>query len=82
MMGWGGVFSRGIENLNGIEAFINLDTLICYANDITEFNIKDLEKLKKLDCRSNLLTSLDVTKNIALTQLICSHNEIAQLLSE
>ena len=35
--------------------------------------------LKDLDCRYNLLTSLDVSKNTALTTLYCDYNQLTSL---
>lgn len=59
-------------------------------NDITEIDVheknitslKGIElfpNLKKLDCHTNQLTELDVSKNTALTYLDCSENNLTSL---
>lgn len=59
-------------------------------NDITEIDVheknitslKGIElfpNLKKLDCHTNQLTELDVSKNTALTYLDCSENNLSSL---
>lgn len=58
--------------------------------DITDMNISDSEisnlkgiefftALTTLDCRSNQLTTLDVSKNTSLTELNCSSNQLTTL---
>ena len=52
-----------ISNLNGIEAFTALTTLYCGSNNYG----------------SNQLTSLDVSKNNALSELYCGGNKLTSL---
>ncbi len=67
-----------IEDITGIEAFTNLDTLICASNSITILDsIKQLP-LTYLDCNSNLITSLDFTQT-ELEYLSCEENPFMQL---
>ncbi|MFB9107828.1 T9SS type A sorting domain-containing protein [Flavobacterium gyeonganense] len=56
----------------------------CYANghftkisDLT--GIQDFTALKVLECSSNALTTLDLSKNIALTRLQCDSNHLMSL---
>jgi Leucine-rich repeat (LRR) protein len=68
-----------ISDMTGIEAFINLDTLDCYHNQLTNLDVTNNTALTVLDCSSNQLTSLDVTNNTALTWLDCHGNKLTSL---
>lgn len=59
-----------IEDLSGIEAFINLENLRVNVTMIEELDLSALAKLKYLDCTDNMLSSLDVSNNPALEELI------------
>ncbi len=61
--------SRGIRNMKGIEAFINLDTLDCSINEIRSLDLTQNTALRKLVCYINELTSLDVSGNTRLEYL-------------
>ncbi|NQU88671.1 MAG: hypothetical protein HQ541_23255, partial [Mariniphaga sp.] len=71
--------TRIITNIQGIEAFTNLDTFKCSSNQITSLDVSNNFALEWLDCGENNLTSLDVSKNIALTGLRCSGNQLTSL---
>src|SRR5690554_2228417 len=58
-----------ISDLTGIEAFINLESLIVSTTMIEELNVSTLVNLKYLDCLDNALTSVDVSNNILLEYL-------------
>lgn len=68
-----------LENLGGIEAFVNLDTLICYETGISTLNVSENTKLEFLYCSLNSLASLDVTNNTKLTFLHCAGNDLTSL---
>jgi len=73
---WGGTLicgsNRGeIISLEGIETFINLDTLNCYCNSIESLDLSSNKALTYMDCASNPLHSLDVSNNTVLTYLDC-----------
>ena len=70
---------KSISNLQGIEAFKNLLSLICYTNQLTSLDVSKNVKLTNLSCGGNQLTSLDVSKNISLTSLACSDNKLTNL---
>ena len=53
----------------------NIDTLDCSINSLTELHPEDFPKLKYLNCGYNQLPTLDVSKNIVITELHCEHNE-------
>lgn len=58
-----------IEDLTGIEDFINLESLIVNGTMVEELNVSTLVNLKYLDCVDNMLTSIDVSNNILLEYL-------------
>ena len=68
-----------IEDMQGIEAFINLDTLYCSYNQLTTLDISNNTALVSLHCGSNLLTVLDVSNNTALIRLHCWGNQLSTL---
>lgn len=61
-----------ISNLTGIEGFINLESLKVNRTEIEELNVSALTKLKYLDCPRNMLSSIDLSNNILLEELIIS----------
>lgn len=61
-----------IGSLTGIEAFINLESLKVNRTEIEELNVNTLNKLKYLDCPRNMLSSIDLSNNILLEELIIS----------
>src|SRR5690606_16717572 len=68
-----GVISNGeyvyINDLTGLEDFINLESLIINSTMVEELNVSTLINLKHLDCVDNMLTSIDVSNNILLEYL-------------
>jgi Leucine-rich repeat (LRR) protein len=73
------VFNKNITNLNGIEDFTSLNTLICSQNSLTNLNTTQNLALTTLNCSYNQLTSLDVTQNINLSTLRCNNNSLASI---
>lgn len=72
-----------IDDLTGLEAFTNLETLILKDLSIDAIDLSTLTKLKHLNLFRNLLQQLDVTKNVNLTELYASENSLSILdLSE
>ena len=68
------VVYSGIQDLTGIEAFVNLTKLECRDNSLTSLDVSKNTALTELICYSNKLTSLDVSKNTALKVLDCNWN--------
>jgi len=63
----------GIQNMAGIEAFVNLEDLDCDLNNFRSLKLHSNTKLKKVTCNYNTsLKELDVSKNVALEILGCS----------
>lgn len=73
------VGDRGISDLTGIEAFISLERLNCWKNQLTGLDVSQNTALTDLYCAHNQLTSLDVSKNTALRVLHCFSNQITSL---
>ncbi len=60
-----------------IETVLTLDVYFLGIKDLT--GIEDFVALKELNCSSNQLTQLDLSKNTALTVLNCESNRITSL---
>ncbi len=58
-----------IKDLTGLEAFVNLDSFSCYANQISELDISNNKKLKVLNCGVNSLTQLNIASNLEIETL-------------
>jgi Leucine-rich repeat (LRR) protein len=71
--------SRKIQDLTGIEGFLNLEYLDCSYNKIASINISKNAALTNLFCSSNVLTALDVSKNTTLSLLSCEGNKLTVL---
>ena len=52
--------NKNISNLTGIQAFVNITELFCFANQLTTLNLSQNTALLYLDCSSNQLTSLNI----------------------
>jgi hypothetical protein len=70
---------RQISDLKGIEAFVNLDSLICDHNYLAILNVSNSPKLRWVSCEGNKLTSLDVSSNPKLFYLNCNGNSLTSL---
>ena len=73
------VSEKGISDMTGIEAFINLDTLFCSKNQLTSLDVSENAGLHILLCPGNQLTSLNVSSNFALTVLQCYDNQLTSV---
>lgn len=52
-----------ISDLTGIEAFINLDTLICSYNQIISLDLVNNPSISRLDCGNTFIEKLDLSNN-------------------
>ena len=73
------VSHKGITDLTGIQAFVNIGYLDCSGNSLTSLDVSSNPLLMYLNCDSNSLTHLDVSANAALQYLDCSANQIYDL---
>ncbi|WP_296386694.1 T9SS type A sorting domain-containing protein [Winogradskyella sp.] len=68
-----------LSNLTGIQAFTNLESLLCYDNDLPILDLSQNVNLKTLWAGNNNLTTLDVSENINLENLHIVNNNITTL---
>lgn len=71
--------SSNIADLTGIEAFTNLDELICANNQIASVDFSNNTALTNVHIGNNQLTTLDVSTNSNLTELNCGLNNLTSL---
>lgn len=72
---------KGIIDMTGIEAFINLDSLYCETNRFTWINLSECKKLRVLYCSHGRLKTLDVSSNPLLEALACERNVDLRVLN-
>lgn len=73
------VVNHSINDLTGIEAFVNLTILDCSGNNLTSIDISYNTALTYLTCGQNPLTSLDVSNNTALIDISANDVNIGTL---
>lgn len=73
------VVGNNINNLTGIEAFINITFLECSDNNLTSIDITNNPELEIFECYNNQLNSIDVSQNTALYQFECRFNQLTSL---
>ncbi|HET8810758.1 MAG TPA: T9SS type A sorting domain-containing protein [Flavobacteriaceae bacterium] len=71
--------SEKIEDLTGIEAFVNLVHLDCEQNNLTSLDLSQNTALKTINCSQNNIASLVLGQNTVLKSLNCSVNELTVL---
>lgn len=70
------IANANIGSIEGILAFINLESLSCFNNQITNLDVNSLTQLKMFDCFNNQLTNLDLSGLTNLNDLSCGGNLI------
>ena len=73
------VSEHSISDMSGIEAFVNIEYLDCWDNNLTSLDVSNNTALTVLDCVDNQITSLDVSYNILLRGLNCAGNGLSSL---
>ena len=68
-----------IEDLTGIEAFVNVPYINCSGNQLTSLDVSQNVALTRLDCNNNQLTTIDVSNNTVLQALYCGENLMTQV---
>ena len=71
--------NKGIHSLEGIGCFVNLTSLNCIGNALTDLPLAHLSQLTNLLCNENNLTVLDLSQTPALEALHCHDNRLAAL---
>lgn len=73
------VNNRVISDLKGVEAMINLQTLYCSNNFLSELDLSRNTLVHTLDCSENELETLDLSNNPELSFLNCRRNRLESL---
>ncbi|MGB3342890.1 MAG: T9SS type A sorting domain-containing protein [Aequorivita sp.] len=73
------VVGNNINDLTGIEAFINITFLECSDNNLTSIDISNNLELEIFECYNNQLTNIDISQNTALYQFECRFNQLTSL---
>lgn len=73
----GGVSDMGLEDIDFIASFKNLETLVCEDNKLDQIDLSRNPAIKVLCCRRNNLTSLSVPKTLSC--LYATNNPIAKI---
>ncbi|MEP2024747.1 MAG: T9SS type A sorting domain-containing protein [Reichenbachiella sp.] len=69
--------SKGISDMTGIEAFVNITTLYASGNSIGSIDLSDNTKLTYLYINANSLSTLDLSSNDDISQVYCYSNNIS-----
>lgn len=69
--------SKGISNMTGIEAFVNITTLYASGNSIESIDLSFNTKLATLYIYSNSLVTLDLSSNEDIATVHCFTNNIS-----
>lgn len=74
--------NKNISNLTGIEAFVNITELYCFANHLTTLDLSHNTALTYLTCSDNQLTSLNIKSgnNTSLGWLFSTANPNLQCI--
>jgi Leucine-rich repeat (LRR) protein len=67
-------YSLNIQDLTGIEAFVNLTFLNVALNQLTTINVSQNTQLLDVICPFNNLSAINVSQNIGLERLVVSMN--------
>jgi trimeric autotransporter adhesin len=73
------VANSDIDNLKGIEAFINMKELDCHYNNISSLDLSNNSALEVIDCRNNQLQTLIMGTNTNLLHIYCYYNQLNSL---
>lgn len=74
------IFDADIQDLGGMEAFINLDSLILKMLPLEEMDLSGIPGLKYLDCSICDLKFVDLSENEMLEEIYLETNRIETLL--
>lgn len=73
------IAGKGIADLTGIEAFVNLYKIDCSQNQITSLDLTYHPYLGALECWQNQISVLDPSQSPNLRFLWCSNNQLTSL---
>ena len=69
----------GIDDLTGIEYFVNITKLSCVSCGLVNLNLSTLTHLQILRCNNNQLTTLNISGLSELSNIFASYNELTNL---
>ena len=70
------IAEKDISDLTGIEGFTAMQTLYCFANNLTSIEVSQNTNLWRLVCYANGLTTLDLSQCPSITHLECQYNDL------
>lgn len=73
------VSDRQIASLDGIEYFPELESLMCWKNQLTRLDVSENKRLQDLYCGENRLESLILSGCTELADLSCYNNQLTNL---
>lgn len=73
------IFNKNITDLTGIGAFVNLQHLYSYSNNISHLDLSNNLYLRILDIENNSLETLNISQNILLEEIYVSNNLLETL---
>ena len=73
------VVNKGINDLTGIEAFVNVIEINCYANNLTSVDFTSNVAVEIIKILHNDLTEIDLSQNPNLREFWCNFNEFETL---
>ena len=73
------VDNAGVKNIEGIEYFPHLVSLMCDGNGLTHIDVRANKELQILTINDNAISSIDLTRNEQLTQFYCRNNQLTSL---
>ncbi len=68
-----------IADMTGLESFVNITSLFCNDNNLTQINITKNTQLTQLNCSNNALVSLNTSAISVLQELYCFGNQMTNL---
>ena len=73
------VVGNNINDMTGIEAFVNITFLECSDNNLSSIDITNNTELEIFECYNNQFTNIDISQNTALYQFECRSNQLTGL---
>ena len=73
------VSHAGISSMEGVQAFINLTTIICEGNFITFLDLSGINALEHIDVSNNQLNELILSPLSSLASFDCSNNMLTSV---
>lgn len=72
-------FNQNISSIVGIEAFINLERLVCFNNPISSVDLTNNTQLQQISLLATNLTEIDISNNLQLTFISLALTSISDI---